>query len=186
MEDQSFVAPVLPLDCFVEIASHLCGVQYLFNFSQVCKTFHEIVDNVFDFKTVINVDTPTLIASRFVCPPWFHDRQRTPIENVPMYSIGFSDHMVITIAANADIDYYMYEFYCTNLYLSIGLKLRCIFIRYDDGEDDRLILEYDSTGKWLPAIDETDLAGENYYKNLPFILDCLEELQAWKNYCDRK
>jgi len=187
MEDQSFVTPVLPFDCFVEIASRLCGMQDLSRLSQVSKTFHEIVDYVFDFKSDKNVNTITLTPTPFVCPPCTLRRQVKPIGKIPVCSISFPDHVMIvtTNIINGDI-IHGYEFYCKELSLCAHPQYGTIEIVYSSYGNGRVFLEHDSAGRWIPSTKGLILSGENYYKNLPLILEGLKELQAWKNYCDRK
>jgi len=179
-------SPVLPRDCFVEIVPHLYGLQDLSRFSQVCKMFHEIIDKVFDFKTNKNVNTLTLTPTPFVCPPWYLNRQRRPTEGAPTYSAVFSDRAMVTTMNSRNRDCCEYDFNCGKLCLTVFPRYGYVFIEYDDAKTEQLILKYRPTGKWFFSINPHVDVSQNYYKNLPFILDCLEELQAWKNYCDRK
>jgi len=183
MEDQSLVD--FPLDCLNELVSHM-RLQDLFKFSQVCKDFHAIVSNVFDFNRIKNVSTVTLTPSPFVCPHWAPTHEEEILKNATLHSVIFSDHKVISIVCEGFSILDDYEFYSDDFYLSLSVKNNRIHIRYNKSGYDNIVLKYDLNGKWFPDVSGIRFIDERYYKNLPVILDCLEELQAWKNYCDRK
>jgi len=179
MEDQSLVNALLPRDCFNELVPHM-RLQDLFKFSQVCKAFHMIVSDVFDFKTIKNVTTLTLTPKPFVYPSWISNCQCANTSVIGQHEVLFSDRAL-------SVSHYWqcnsYCIYCNDLFISVSDSADRIMVYVPGSGRIMIRLGRDSNGKWILRTDKCRVSRcDNYEEMLPAIAECVEELQAWVNY----
>jgi len=199
MEDLS-ILDVLPLDYFTELVPYL-GMQDLFKFSRVCKTFQQMIETFCVFETNENVTTLTLTRTPVVVPPWVDNfRPSCADRNTEdkTFYVKFATHeLMFNILFHTEIHCFNFPRICTaDTIIEIesdfdendptinydGYSIT-LHIKHIDSTYDTVEIEPCGNGYKVIIFDEHL---EKTRAILPYLPEYLVEMRLWSSYCKKQ